>query len=186
MRKTIFTALAAVALFTACKKDEPVPEVPAYPATYKFESAGNASGISVFTKTALINAPNHASATDSEIANFAPFLADQTSSYGDIKFTLLDASRIVYTDITGSDTAIYTTSGDNIIVEGSVFKKTANSLLLSNFFSVTSLNDGFGGTTRTAIVGEIGSSNLKDAVQFEMSAGDTTAARSFDLVFKKQ
>ncbi len=185
MKKIILSTLVVATLFSACKKDEKEPEV-TYPQVYKFESATNASAISVFTKTAVINATNHPSATDPEIVNFNTYLAEENTFYTGLTYTLIDANHVKVHDNSGDpDTTVtYTQSGDNLVMGGLLtFKKTDATLALENYFWVTRYT---GNGDRYSSGGILDGSSLKDAVQADMDAGDTTAARSYDLVFKKQ
>jgi len=190
MRKVLFTFLTATSLFTACKK-EAAPSTATsseYPISYKFQSSGNISAIHVFTKTEEINAPNHIAAQDSVLNHFDNYLNELVADLSDLQLTLINSHQMVISgDGPDPDTANYSQTGDYISLEDGevVLKKTSSGLTLTEFYSVTYRDVG---TYLDRISGGaiITNQSFKTAVQADMAPEDTTAARTYDLVFKKQ
>ncbi len=185
MRTILFTLIAAIILFTGCKKDKPAGKTNmnfGYPIAYKFESASGTAPIRVFSKIQEINAPNHPSATDDELVNFAPYLQNQFNLYDGMTITLINGSQFIVKYETLADTGIYFKSGDFLTLNGLVyFRQTATALILNRCYSVT--KNEFGRDDADINIGE---RTLPEAVQHLMGESDTTAARAYDLIYKKQ
>lgn len=178
MKKNLLILALSAMLFSACTKESEYPQV------YNFRASENVSSIHVFTKTSEISAPDHASATDQQMVNFSSLTDYLNTIYKTEKFTIINDREMSYQDTSGTViTRNYTTNGNYIYFDGIYLRKGDNTLSVETFAMVTK---NYNGNYRTFNNGYPDKGvSLETSVQQLMNSGDTSAARSFDLVYSK-
>ncbi len=189
MKKTLLILLATATLGIACTKEETVPETnnagnnTNYPISYQFQSASNISAIRVFTHDAEIANQGYPCADSLENIT-ASFINDETAELGGIILKLLNDNQAQY--ILGTDTGSlsYNRVGNLIYIGGLVLKPTSTGAVNSKYLSYSTKTVD-GATHISQNQSTYSGADFASTIKESTPDGDTTAARSYDLVFKK-